>query len=155
MDARHPTLKGRYLIRWNNSDGQRIEKWLPSLHEITLRKNDRVLILCPANWVEPIVIGMIDGFTPRPGFPRSTGPSITLLKDETIRVTDPDGKKLVEIHQDESGPVVQLFKDDITLDMPGKLCINAKTIELNAKKGDVKIKANDDIVVKGEVIHLN
>lgn len=61
----------------------------------------------------------------------------------------------MEVFEDESGPVIRLLRDDIDLDLQGKLRVRAKSIELEAKEGQARIKASDDVVVVGEIIHLN
>ena len=154
-EERHPTLTGRVRIRWKGGDGQSCEEWLATLHGITVRVADRVMLLHPANWPEPIIVGVVDGFAVRPEYARVPGPSVPLARDEACYVTTVDGEKLLEIYQTESGPVVRLLTGDVNLELSGKLRIEAESIELNAKKGGATITATDDIVLRGEMIALN
>jgi len=153
IEVQHPTLVGRVHIRWQ--DIELYEKWLPTLHGITVRKGDRVLILSPVNWIEPLVIGVVDGFALRPEIQRISASSIKLERDESIRVTTPEGEQLLEIYYEDAGPVVRLLKDDVELDLKGNLRLNAKSIELNAKRGELRIKAVDDVVIDGENVKVN
>jgi hypothetical protein len=154
VDARHPTLTGRVLVRWAAPAGER-ERWLPTLQGLPVRVADRVLLVQPINGSECIVVGVVDGFAKRPEPARATAASIELQRDEAVRVTGIDGQELIEIHQSENGPVVRLLQDDVNLQLSGKLRIRAKGLELAAEQGPVKISATDDVVIKGEVIHLN
>lgn len=74
---------------------------------MTFRKGDRVLVQYPQNSLEPIVTSVIDGFAKRPALQRETGPTITLQLDESIKVKTNDGSLLLEIHKEETGPVVK------------------------------------------------
>ena len=154
LDTHHPTLMGRALIRWE-LNGVTEEMWLPTLHGMSLRENDRVLVQTPANDLEPIVVGVVDGFKRRLETDKETGPSLTLLRDESIKVTTEEGERLLEIYREESGPVVKLFDDATNIALPNDLRISAKSIELNAREGQAKITARDDVVVEGEMIKLN
>jgi len=153
IEVQHPALVGRVHIRWQ--DIELYEKWLPTLHGITVRKGDRVLILSPVNGIEPLVIGVVDGFALRPEIQRISAASIKLERDESIRVTTPEGDQLLEIYYEDAGPVVRLLKDDVELDLKGNLRLNAKSIELNAKRGELRIKAVDDVVIDGENVKVN
>ncbi len=152
IETEHPTLMGRVRIRWQTKEWQ--EKWLPTLHGITVRRGDRVMILSPANWIEPFVIGVVDGFAQRPEIQRIPA-SIKLEKDESIRVTTAEDEQLLEIYYEDAGPVVKLLKDDVELDLKGELRLSAKSIELNAKRGEARIKAVDDVVIDGENVKVN
>lgn len=155
VDERHPTLSGRVLLRWKSGDQLLVEKWVPCLQGVTVRKGDRVLVQKITNWPEPIVIGVVDGFANRPDHLHRSGPSISLKGDESLRIDSQEGQPLVEIFQEEQGPVVRLLSADVNLDLAGHLKINAESIEFAAHTGDVKITASDDVTVKGEMINLN
>lgn len=153
IEVQHPTLIGRVRIRWQDKEWQ--EKWLPTLHGITVRNGDRVLIMSPVNWIEPLVIGVVDGFARRPEIQRSPVNSLKIERDESIRVTTPEGEQLLEIYYEDVGPIVRLLKDDVELNLKGNLRLNAKSIELNAKRGELRIKATDDVVIDGENVKVN
>lgn len=151
----HPTLFGRVLIRWKDSNSNSIEKWLPTLQGLSVRQFDHVLIQQPVNWPDPIVFGVLDGCADRPEPERLAKNTIELKSDEAVRIDSHDGQALVEVYQENNGPVVRLISDDVNLDLNGKLKISAQSIELAAKKGQVSISASSDVVVKGEIIALN
>ena len=155
IDARHPTLKGRVRCRWTDGTGKRHDRWVATLMGLVVRVGDRVLMQAPSNWSEVIVVGVVDGFEEHREEARSAASTIELKRDETVRVVAEDGTGLVEPHQSETGPVVRLLCADSDVRMKGKLRLEADAIELKATRGPVQVEASDDVVVKGEIIHLN
>lgn len=155
VDDRHPSLRGRVRVRWQDLEGRTFEKWLPTLHGLSIRVADRVLMVGATNWPEYVVAGVIDGFARRPEVERATHAQLELKRDEALRVRTPEGEDIVEVFQDEKGPVVRFLSDDVDLDVMGKLRVRAGAIELEAKRGQARITASDDVVVVGETIHLN
>lgn len=155
VDARHPSLHGRVRVRWMDLEGQTFERWLPTLQGLPVRVADRVLMTIAENWHEPVVTGVLDGFARRPERARSSAAVLELKRDEAVRVQSSAGEDLVEVFEDEQGPVIRLLEKDIDLDLQGKLRVRAESIELEAKQGQTRITASDDVVVKGEIIHLN
>ena len=155
VDTKHPTLRGRVRVRWMDLEGQTFEKWLPQLHGMSVRAHDRVLLTRASNWPEHVVTGVIDGFAARPEVERETKAALELLPDEKVRVQASDGTPLLEVFQGDEGPVVRLLADDVNLELPGSLRVRAQSIEIEATRGQARIKASDDVVVQGEVIHLN
>jgi hypothetical protein len=153
IDARHPVLVGRVRVRWAAPDGP-VERWVPTLRGVAIRERDRVLLLDTANELEPIVIGVIDGFEPREA-ERRPGPSVELAIDETFTLVAENGSPLLEIVQSADGPVVRLLHADTQLELPGKLRIQATEIELIARRGSVRIEADDDVTIQGEMVRLN
>ncbi len=155
LDAKHPALQGRVLVEWKVKSGESYRKWIPTLMGVTVRKYDRVLLSAPENWAEPVVIGVLDGFALRPPKEKLEKASLDLERDESITVYAANGEKILEVFYEESGPVVKLMKEDVEVEMPGKLRLSAKSVNIEAKTGDVKIKASDDVKIEGEVIKLN
>ena len=155
VDAKHPSLRGRVRVRWRDLEGQTFEKWLPTFQGLPVRVSDRVMMMRPTNWPEYVVTGVIDGFARRPEIERESAAQLELKKDEAIRVRSAEGEDLIEVFQDENGPVVRFLTGDVDLDIQGKLRVRANAIELEAKQGQARIKASDDVVVEGETIHLN
>lgn len=155
VDDRHPSLRGRVRVRWSDLEGQLFERWLPALQGLPVRISDRVLLTQPSNWPEYVVTGVIDGFARRPEVDRHERASLELKRDEALRVKSQSGEDLLELFDTESGPVVRLLNPDVDLDLPGKLRIRAGSIELEAKRGQARITASDDVVVRGETVHLN
>jgi hypothetical protein len=151
---RHTTLVGRAQIRWLGQDGNAQERWLPCLMNVAVRMGDRVLLLEAANWPEPIVVGVVDGFAARSESP-SRGPTVELKSDESLCVVSEAGQPLVEVSRGDKGALVRLLGEDVDLEVSGDLRLSAKAIELRARQGDVRVEATDDVVVKGETIELN
>ena len=150
IDAHHPVLGGRIRIRTEAG-----ERWLPTLHGATFRRNDRVLIQHVSNSDEPIVIGVVDGFKKRPALPRESGPTLTLENDESVKVVAANGQRLLEVFQSDGGPVVKILNRDTRVRLPGRLSLSAASISLKAEQGGVSISATDDVEVRGEEIRLN
>lgn len=155
LDARHPTLQGRALIRWKDPTHGTREQWIPMLMTVTVRPLDRVLLLHPEDSVEPIVVGVIDGFAPRPERPATGGPTLALARDESILVQGPTGEALIELSLSEVGPVVRLLGPGVALNLPGRLSISAESVELRARQGEVALRATDDVIVAGATVRLN
>lgn len=155
LDARHPTLLGRGRIHWRDAQGASQNRWLPTLSGVVLRAGDRVVLVQPANFEEPVVMGVLDGFSPRPEPDTPRGPAIALERDETLLVTTGEGVALLEVRPEETGPVVRIVEKGLDLELPGKLRISADSVELEARKGAVNVRASDDVIVRGEVIKLN
>lgn len=155
VEPKHPALSGRVKVQLVEGSGVAVDRWLPTLHGLTFRSGDRVLVQQPVNSEEAIVVGVINGFLPRPALERHTGASIELQRDETLRVHTEDGQVLVEIVRDESGPIVRLCQKDVRLDVAGKLSIIADELELAAAKGNVVVEASDRVQLVGELIELN
>ncbi|HEC30859.1 MAG: hypothetical protein DRG59_01340 [Deltaproteobacteria bacterium] len=155
LDAKHPALQGRVLVEWKIKSGESYRKWIPTLMGVTVRKCDRVLLSAPGNWTEPVVIGVLDGFALRPPKEKIERASLELERDESITVYAANGEKILEVFYEGSGPVVKLMKEDVEVEMPGKLRLSAKSVNIEAKTGGVKIKASDDVKIEGEVIKLN
>jgi hypothetical protein len=154
IDARHPTLQGRIRVKFSAA-GHEHERWLPTLQGLPVRVADRVLMLQPGNSEEWIVTGVVDGFATRPRPELSERARIELSRDEAVNVVSSEGKPLVEISQSEAGPVVRVLEPDVQVEFAGKLSLRAKDIELEATQGEVSVKANADVVVRGETIRLN
>lgn len=155
LDPRHPTLMGRALVRWADAAGGVVERWLPTLLGVTVRAADRVLLLSPASWAEPLIVGVVDGFATRPEPTRAAGAAITLRPDETVRILTDDNACLLEVYRGDSGPVVRLLQPDVEVELAGSLRLSAKSIALQARQGEVKVQASGDVAVQGERIHLN
>ncbi|MGD0837522.1 MAG: hypothetical protein ABSB49_12850 [Polyangia bacterium] len=154
-DTHHPTLLGRVRIRWGGAPSGDIEIWVPALHGQTIRKGDRLLVQTPHGGGEPIAVGVIDGFLPRPEPDRTVAAQIEVKRDEVLQVCTQEGQALVEIVSEENGPVVRLLQSDTRIDIQGKLSITASELEFKAVKGEVRIQASDDLNLVGEAIHLN
>lgn len=163
VDARHPTLQGRVLVRWRALDGRSREhgqehwqeRWLPTLQGLPVRKADRVLMLRPEGSDELVVTGVIDGFAQRPVPERTSAATVELRRDEAVRLVGTDGKPLLELHQGDSGPVLTVLHDDLELATPGRLRLRAKHVQVQAEQGPVEVHATDDVILRGEVIKLN
>jgi hypothetical protein len=153
IDAHHPVLAGRVRVRWTSPQGT-VEQWVPTLRGVAVRERDRVLLLPTPNELEPILVGVVDGFEPRET-ERRPGPSLELAIDEVFTLLAESGQPLLEIVRNADGPLVRLLSEDTQIELPGKLRIQATDIELSARRGSVRIQADDDVVIQGEMVRLN
>lgn len=155
IDDRHPDLVGRVEVRWRDHAGaQSKQRWVPTTWGLPVRRGDRILLQQLENWPEPIVVAVIDGYVRRqPG--RHVPRRIELRTDEAVEIHGHRGTPLVSIHEGESGPVVRILSEDLHVDVPGHLRLTGRTVELQATEGSAEIEAHDDVVVRGETIHLN
>jgi len=155
INDRHPVVKGKSLIAYPNRDGLPQEKWLACLQGLTVREKDRVILMRPTNWPEPVIVGVLCGVGDEPPPPRRSGPMVRIEENQTVAISGPDGQPLVEISQGESGPVIHLLEPDVEIQTPGKLRIAARSIELKARQGDLSIEANGDVSIRGDMVRLN
>lgn len=153
LDARHPALPGRVLVRW--AEGAAGQRWVCTLQSTVVRAGDRVLLWQPANWDEPVVVGVLDGLHAPAGAPHVTAATLSLERDEKIQVLTARGDPLVEIAQGRDGPVLRLLRDDVDLELPGSLRVSARAIELRARQGEIAVCASDDLVLQGEFVRMN
>jgi hypothetical protein len=152
VDDRHPSLAGRVLVRIVDGEGER-ERWLATLAHLPVRCEDRVLLLQPGNWPEPLIVGVIDGLRPRTA-PTRAAAALTLRSDETLEVRDSDGTPLLAITPTPAGPVLRLARADQRLEIAGRLAFAADAIDFVAR-GEMSLAAGGDVVVTGEEIKLN
>lgn len=156
LAAEHPTLPGRARICWRRADGTTEDAWLPQLQGVRAREGDRVLLSAPGNHDEQIVVGVLDGVAGPPVAPPSEhGPVLRLAEDEALRIAGPDGQPILEVKPTAAGPEVRLFAPPAALTFPGSFRVSADQIELEARKGEVRIEAAGDVKVTGEIIRLN
>ena len=152
IDDAHPTLAGRVRVRFADGAGER-EQWLATLAHLPVRREDRVLLLQPGNWPEPLVVGVIDGLRAHTAAPHAAV-ALTLKNDETVEVRDQDGAPLLAIMPTPDGPVLRLARADQRLEVAGRLAFAADAIDFIAR-GDVSLTAGGDVDVTGEEIKLN
>ncbi len=152
VDDRHPTLAGRVHVRFTDASGEH-SLWLATLAHLPVRCEDRVLLLQPGNWPEPVVVGVIDGLRARAA---ETHPAamLTLRSDETLEIRDQDGAPILAIVPTPEGPVLRLTRADQRLEIDGRLVFAADAIDFVAR-GEVSLSAGGDVVVTGEEIKLN
>ena len=155
VDDQHPSLNGRVQVRWVDEAGTERVVWVPALARLAIRKADRVLMIVPENWPEPMVVGVVDGFERRKEAPAVSAATVVLKTDEAVRVRDSNGQDVLEITTSEKGPNLKLLQENVNIEMPGNLSLKADKIELTASAGPVIIKASDDVVCQGEMIRLN
>lgn len=157
-DTRHPTLTGRVQIAWQDESGQPRTLWAPVLAHLSLRASDRVLVLRPRSFPEPLVVGVVavdDGRGARPE-PLTVRDAVLEVKPgKKLQIILEDGTPLVEVTHEGEGPVVRVMSATTQLELPGHLQITADEIVLRARQGQVKIAATDDVVVTGQKIRLN
>ena len=154
-EQRHPTLTGRIRARCEDAHGRVVESWVATLSGLSVRVSDRVLVLKLPEELDPIAVGVVDGFSRRPETPKLIAQVIEMKRDETLQVQAENGQPLLQITRNEQGPMIRLLQADTQVELPGKLCVSAGAIELRARAGAVRIDASDDVEIVGEAIHLN
>lgn len=155
VDDRHPSLLDRVQVRCSAPEEADAPRWLPVLRGLCCRVGDRVVVTRIEGLDEPVVSGVIDGFTPRPEAPRRSAAALELKPDEALRVVSPSGAELVEVFASEQGPVVRVLSADVNLELEGRLHLRAKSLQLEATGGEARLEAADDVVLRGEAIRLN
>lgn len=154
-DTEHPSLAHRVRLAFDSADEAPVELWVPKLHGVAIREGDRVLVTQPANGNEPIAVGVVDGFTQRPRPERAAKATLALQPDEHIVIENQDGRALLSLRDSDEGPVVSLLQPDVHVELDGKLKLTAEAISLCARRGEARIEAESDVVVRGETIQLN
>jgi hypothetical protein len=152
LDDRHPALAGRVLVRLQDG-GREQELWLATLAQLTVRRDDRVLVIQPGNWPEGLVVGVIDGLRAHQAAAHPVA-ALTLRADEVLAVCAHDGAPLLSILPSPQGPVLRLAHRDQRLEIDGRLVFAADAIDLTAK-GGVRIQAGGDVAINGEQVTLN
>ena len=66
LDTHHPHLPRRVYVRLQDAHGEPLAAWLPTLAELKIRKGQQLLVSKPANWPEPVVVGVLAGLAPEP-----------------------------------------------------------------------------------------
>ena len=72
-----------------------------------------------------------------------------------IQVVTHDGRKLVEIGKSMNGPTIRICQRDAAINLPGSLSISAGELKLFSHTGDVRINADKEVVIEGDLIRLN
>jgi hypothetical protein len=154
-EERHPTLTGRIRVRCEDAHGCVHERWVATLSGLSVRVSDDVLVLKLPDQLDPIVVGVVDGFSRRPEAPKLVAQILEMKRDEILQVNAENGQPLLQITHNQQGPMIRLLQTDTQVELPGKLRIAAGAIELRARAGAVRIDASDDVEITGEAIHLN
>jgi hypothetical protein len=152
IDERHPTFSGRVLIRLG-APGRERDVWLATLAHVPVRRDDRVLVIQPANWPEGLVLGVVDGLRPRSPVLAAAG-VLALKDDEVIEVRDAQGAPLLAILPSPQGPVLKLAHRDQRIEVDGTLAIAADALAFTSR-GAITLAAGGDVTVSGEQIALN
>lgn len=150
-----PVSGHRCLISYRNAAGQLCRQWLARLASAEVQIGDSVLLVQPDNQREAVIVGvLVKGRGPSQRSAKA-GPRITLQAEETLSVTTRDGQPLLEVSLTATGPCIRLSDPDVHLELPGELRIDAAAISMQARTGEVRVEAESDVIVKGDVIRLN
>ncbi len=148
----HPTLPGRVRVQLGETASPR---WMPTMRGLRVRVHDRVLVTHPENWSEPLVVGVVDGLLPVERLPSPVA-DLELKPNEALRIVNARREPILELTTDDDGrPLLALVHPDLELSTPGELRLSASKVSVCASRGDVRIAASHDVVVTGEVVHLN
>jgi hypothetical protein len=152
LHALDPLDSGRVLVAYCGEAGEELHRWLTPIAGLLIQRDDELLLLQPRGSREPIVAGVL---TRRPARPSAWPLELALAAGETLSIVASNGAKLVEIAQQDSGPVVRMCDPNVQVALPGKLRIDAAEIDLHAHAGPVQIESNRDVAVRGAIIRLN
>lgn len=72
-----------------------------------------------------------------------------------VTLTAADGRPVLHLDLTGGTPVVALPDEDLSLELKGRLKVTARSIDLAARRGNVNIRANDDVRIDGERVRLN
>ena len=184
IDDCHPEWCDHYMVAYTDTKGETFRQWLPGVLGLEIRRGDLVLIAKPINWATPVITGILPNMptsstsafspwklkfatsecdlsdadsqkTPRSSFEVRPNNTVALTGESPIQVVTHSGRKLVEIGLGANGPTIRICERDAAIDLPGKLVITAGELELKSRSGDLKIEADHDVVVQGDLIRLN
>jgi hypothetical protein len=121
------------------------------LDHVAVAAGDLVLALHVNVLGRPVVIGCLSGTSmlPLPGGYAAEAVSNGLV------LKNAQGEAVLAIETVGASPTIKLAEGDVALDVAGRLKIAARSIDMEAKLGNVNITANDDVVVLGERVRLN
>ena len=184
VDDCHPEWADHYMVAYSDTKGESFRQWLPGLLGLEIRRGDLVLIAKPVNWATPVITGILPAapassnnvFAPweikspthqhdptdselqknqRSAFVVRPNNTVALTGESPIQVVTHSGRKLVEIGLGTNGPTIRICERDAAIDLPGKLAITAGELQFKSRSGDLKIEADHDVVVQGDIIRLN
>jgi hypothetical protein len=155
----------RYEIAVSTPGDEIRSRRLIALEGLRIEPRDKVLVTSPINSKEAVIIGVLErkneSRQESPAVIHSESPScehqevVTARHGGSIRIVREDGRPLIDICDGENGPIIRLCGDDAQLDVPGHLRIAADKLDLTSRRGDVRIRADEDVVVEGDIIRLN
>jgi len=184
VDDCHPEWSDHAMVAYTDTKGEMFRQWLPSVLGLEIRRGDLVLIAKPIHWATPVITGILPKTPPsstsvfspwklpsatlehdlsetesqkppRASFEVRPNNTVALTGETPIQVVTHSGRKLVEIGLGANGPTIRICERDASIDLPGKLTITAGELELKSRSGDLKIEADHDVVVQGDLIRLN
>ena len=154
IGSSNPANPSRVLIEWQSSGRHHVE-WLPCVRSITPTEGDEVLLLYLRNRELPVVTELMGVSGEDEWTHPQAGGRLILRPEDTITIVTSAGRPLIEICQNENGPVVRIANKNTQISVDENLSISAKSIELSATQGEVKVTSTDDVVIAGKLIRLN
>jgi len=157
LDARHPTMEGRFRLGWEGADGPTREGWAIGLRGVAPLPRYRVHAALPENGAELVITGILDRVATEDRPATDAGPSLSVAAGEALRITGPDGQPWLEIVEDPEGggPRLRFLVPAEGVDLPGVLRLAADAVEIAARSGEIRMSAHGDVRVKGEIVRLN
>jgi hypothetical protein len=163
LDDNHPEHVDRYQIAFTNERGFAEKRWLEAVKGVEVQRLDRVLLLRVRHLPEPVILASLGNEARKNRTQKNMASELEVRENNTvvlhgetpIQVVTHDGRKLVEIGKNRHGPCIRVCRKDMKLDLPGKLSLSAGEIELQAREGDVRIEAEQEVTVQGDLIRLN
>ena len=164
LDATAQTFRVAKCVRLLDADGGRygIVELLPDggaepfradcLDHVSAQVGDLVLVVAVQGHDVPVVLGTLGKDTAalrlQTGYVARGEGSRLVLRDEA-------GNVRLQVETAGDAPTVQSGDNDLELQLKGRLRVAAKSIELQSTLGDVRIKANDEVLIDAERIRLN
>ncbi len=160
VDDKHPELAGFFEVEYFGEGEESVRTWLAALRGVQPRRQDSVLLSQPQNWAEPVIVGVLESTTAqeceqKSSFEVRQNNVLVLRGDEPIQIVAHDGRKLVEIGKGRTGPTIRICQKDAAINLPGSLSISAGQLTLQSYSGDVRIQADREVTIEGDLIRLN
>jgi len=148
------TSNGRVLtIRDHGADPSDEAVAADCLDHVAVAAGDLVLALHVNVSNRPIVIGSLTGGRSH-ALQLPAGYSAEMATNGLV-LKNPQGGVVLEIETVGASPKLKVGEDDLSIDLTGRLRIAARSIDLQARLGNVNVEANDDVVLLGERVRLN
>ncbi|RKP44528.1 hypothetical protein [Trinickia fusca] len=163
IDTHHPEAMGCIKVRWADSSGAPLERWLTCLRNVKPRRGERVLLEQPGNWPEPLIVGTLDAFNALDAGSADTAStqdteraaSLKLEPGQCVSIADAQGKVLMQVQASPEGPVVRFLEPNVAVEAAGKLRLAAQMLELEGGRGGIDMRTEADAVVRARYIRLN
>lgn len=77
------------------------------------------------------------------------------LEPGSVSVVAPGGVVVLSLRLAGAGVRLEIARPELTLSVPGQLVLEGEAVTVRARRGDLRMEANDDVRVVAERIFLN